>query len=239
VASEGYVIMSNDEDTRTSPQISPFESIRKTSEDGIEYWSARDLAKELGYAEYREFQGVVHMAEVACKNSGQLSSNHFALVCDVVTDDNDASCTIEDVHLSRYACYLVIQNADSSKGSVASGQSDIALQTYRQEQNDRPASEKARDFAIFEDHGYMGLYGGLKAKDIHSRKALKKNQRILDHMGSEELAAVSSVANRSICGGGEWLIPFLFLIFLDPGRSTIGENNEELMKNRYESCQIS
>ncbi len=126
---------------------------------------------------------------------------------------------MEDIHLSRYACYLIVQNADPSKEIVALGQTYFTIQTRRQEQRDEPEGKnedqkhlylreqlsdhnrqlaasanqagviRPTDFAIFQDHGYMGLYGGLKSKDIHARKELKKSQQILDHMGSEELAA--------------------------------------------------
>lgn len=198
---------------------SPFERIRRVSEDGSEYWSARDLAKVLDYNDYRNFSRVVSKARIACENSGQAVSDHFVDVTDMVQIGSGAKRKIEDVYLSRYACYLVIQNADPSKEIVALGQTYFAVQTRRQEQADelaglteeqkrlylrgqltshnRQLAEAASmagvvqgiDFAIFQDHGYAGLYGGLRARDIHTRKGLKKSQQILDHMGSEELAA--------------------------------------------------
>ncbi len=202
-----------------SPHVSPFEAIRKISEDGIEYWSARDLSKILGYAtNYRNFKNALEKAKEACKNSGQAIPDHFADVRNMIETGKGAKRSVEDVHLSRYACYLTLQNADPSKPIVALGQSYFAVQTRRQEIADELAAlpedqkrllrrsqmniynlqlaEAAQqagvieplDFAIFQDHGYIGLYGGLRAKDIHARKGLKKSQQILDHMGSEELA---------------------------------------------------
>ncbi len=202
-----------------TPRISPFESIRRQTEDGSEYWSARELGKILGYTEYGKFQNAIQKAETACKNSGQAISDHFAHVSDMIATAKGARRRVEDVHLSRYACYLLVENADSSKPIVALGQTYFAVQTRRQELTDElttmsedqlrlvrrsqisilnnqlaGAAQGAgviepKDFAIFQDHGYIGLYGGLKARDIHTRKGLKKSQEILDYMGSDELAA--------------------------------------------------
>lgn len=201
------------------PHISPFESIRRVTEEGYEYWSARDLAKVLGYIRWDKFKTAIQKAETACENSGQHIEDHFSHVGNMVDIGSGAKREIEDVHLSRYACYLIIQNADPSKEIVALGQTYFAIQTRRQEQADEMAglSEgqkrlylrdqlsdhnrqltetasqagviKSVDFAVFQDHGYMGLYGGLRARDIHARKGLKKSQQILDHMDSTELAA--------------------------------------------------
>jgi len=209
----------SDEEQSATPHLSPFESIRRVTEEGNEYWSARDLAKILGYTEFRKFSNAIQKAETACENSEQAISDHFAHVSEMVGIGSGAQRKIGDVHLSRYACYLLVQNADPSKEIVALGQTYFAIQTRRQEQADELAGlteeqkrlylrdqlsdhnrqlaevasqagvVKPADFALFQDHGYMGLYGGLRARDIHTRKQLKRNQHILDHMGSEELAA--------------------------------------------------
>jgi DNA-damage-inducible protein D len=199
--------------------MSPFERIRKTDPEGQEYWSARDLAKVLEYTDYRNFLKVIDKARVACINSGQALTDHFVDSNEMVSLGSGAKRKVEDVYLSRYACYLIIQNADPSKEIVALGQTYFAVQTRRLEVADelagltedqkrlyrrgqladhnRELAEAAsqagvvrvKDFAIFQDHGYMGLYGGLRAKDIHARKGLKRGQHILDHMGWEELGA--------------------------------------------------
>ncbi len=202
-----------------SEQTTPFETIRKTDEEENEYWSARDLARVLDYGEFRFFKNVIKKAEAACENSGQVVADHFVQTHDMITTGKGARRKVEDFHLSRYGCYLVIQNADPDKEVVALGQTYFAVQTRRQEEADELATltedqrrlflrgqltdhnkqlaaaahqagvVTAPDFAVFQDHGYRGLYGGEKAQDIHKRKSLKPNQKILDHMGSDELAA--------------------------------------------------
>jgi DNA-damage-inducible protein D len=197
----------------------PFETIRQEDEAGNEYWSARDLAKVLGYTEYGKFRNTLAKAQIACLNSDQVVTDHFVDVTDTIEVGKGARRRVKNVRLSRYACYLVIQNADPDKEVVALGQTYFAVQTRRQEAADELAgltegqrriflrSELADhnkqladtakgagvvtpfDFAIFQDHGYSGLYGGEKAQDIHRRKGLKPSQKILDHMGAEELAA--------------------------------------------------
>ena len=195
---------------------SPFESIRQTNPAGSESWSSRDLAKVLGYVNYRHFESVIEKARTACINSGQRVEDHLVGTDQMVEIGSGARRVLKIVMLSRYACYLVIQNADPAKGIVAQGQTYFAIQTRRQELNDEETEEQRRlairadlrqhntqlaeaardagvieprDYAIFQNHGYKGLYGGLGAQDIHQRKNLKKSQQILDHMGSTELAA--------------------------------------------------
>ena len=199
-----------------SHEITPFESIRRTNPAGNEFWSSRDFAKVLGYADYRNFQSVIESARTACFNSGQRVEDHFVEVTDMIEVGKGAKRPAKSVMMSRYACYLVIQNADPSKEIVAQGQTYFAIQTRRQELSDEEMEEQRRlairselrthnsqladaakdagvieprDYAIFQNHGYMGLYGGLGAQAIHARKGLKKGAQILDHMGSTELAA--------------------------------------------------
>jgi DNA-damage-inducible protein D len=195
---------------------SPFERIRKTNEAGNDYWESRDLAEVLEYAQYRNFEAVIEKAKLACFNSGHRIEDHFADVSKMVALGSGADRPITVTLLSRYACYLAIQNADPKKEIVAHGQTYFAIQTRRQELADESVEEERRvmlreemrrhnaqlagaakgagvieprDYAIFQNHGYMGLYGGLKQEDIHRRKGLKKSEKILDHMGSTELAA--------------------------------------------------
>ena len=203
-----------DNQLSNTPHVSPFEAIRKENEDGVEYWSARELYKLLGYSSWQKFRYAIDHAQRACENSGQAVADHFNLEVKMIVAGKGAKRRTEDYRLSRYACYLVIQNSDPSKPIVALGQTYFTIQTRRQELADQQAelpedqlrllrrgqmniyntklAETAQgagvidplDFAIFQDHGYKGLYGGLGAKDIHARKNLKKSQHILDHMGS-------------------------------------------------------
>lgn len=198
-----------------------FESMRREDEDGAEYWSARELQAVLEYSSWKRFNAVIHKAIQACYNAKIDPSDHFDHVDKMVTIGSGARRQVEDVRLSRYACYLLVQNGDPAKPVIASGQTYFAIQTRRQELADDAAFqqldedkkrlflrnelrehnkqlveaasqvgvESGRDFAIFQNHGYRGLYGGLGVKDIHRKKGLKKSQKILDHMGSTELAA--------------------------------------------------
>ena len=199
-----------------------FEKIKKSDSKKNEYWSARDLARILEYSEYRHFKSVIDKAKEACKNSGQRIDDHFEEVLDMVNIGSGASRNLENVLLSRYACYLIVQNASPDKEIVALGQTYFAVQTRMQEiqqtvdYNELNTEEEKRlflrkemtshnkkladaakkagvitpiDYAVFQNHGYMGLYGGLDAKNIHKNKGLKKKENILDHMGSTELAA--------------------------------------------------
>ncbi len=206
----------------TKKAISTFESIKNIDDNGVEYWSSRQLWKVLGYTEYRHFIPVIDKAKTACENSGQTISDHFEDILEMVSIGSSAERQVDAIRLTRYACYLVVQNADPGKTIVAQAQTYFAIQTriaevQQMEAYNRLSSEdekrlflrnevakhntqladaaknagvvEPRDYAIFQNYGYMGLYGGLGAQDIHARKKLKKSQKILDHMGSTELAA--------------------------------------------------
>ncbi|MBX3081827.1 MAG: DNA damage-inducible protein D [Anaerolineae bacterium] len=164
----------NDQDDESLSSQSPFEQIKQSDPDGNEFWSARDLMPILEYGSWRNFKNVLLKARTACENSGDDPADHLFPAIKIITNDSDVKREIEDMHLSRYACYLVIQNADASKTAVAQAQTYFAMQTRRQE---------------LSDQSYQGLYNGLTAEDIHRKKKLKKSQHILDHMGTTELAA--------------------------------------------------
>ena len=199
-----------------------FEEIKEIDENGNEYWGARKLSKILEYSEFRHFLPVIERAKEACSNSNHPIEDHFEDYLEMVPIGSGAERKMESVKLSRFACYLIVQNADPSKEVVAQGQTYFAIQTRLQEirqmddysrlsteeekrlflrnelkKHNLQLAEAAKgagviqplDYAIFQNHGYMGLYGGLGAKEIHKSKGLKKSQQILDHMGSTELAA--------------------------------------------------
>src|SRR6266516_3130212 len=116
-----------------TPHISPFDAIRKEDEHGKEYWSARELYRQLGYSRWEKFQKSIEEAKRACENSGHAAADHFHLQVQLIKAGKGAKRPIEDDHLTRYACYLSIQNADPSKPIVALGQTYFAVQTRRQE----------------------------------------------------------------------------------------------------------
>ena len=195
-----------------------FESIRHVNKYGQEFWYARDLQIALEYTEWRNFCKVIEKAKEACRGSNNAVSDHFVDVNKIV-NAGATSKDIGDIQLSRYACYLIVQNGDPRKKVIALGQTYFAVKTRQQEliENYENLSEDQKriairqemkehnkmlvaaakdagvettlDYAIFQNYGYMGLYGGLKASDIKERKGLKKSQDILDYMVYEELAA--------------------------------------------------
>lgn len=196
-----------------------FEDIKHVNEYGQEYWLARELQPILGYNSWRRFSDAIERAKLACKNSGYEVDEQFADAVKTSPMPNGGVRELEDFVLSRYACYLIVMNGDPRKEIIAVGQTYFAVKTRQQElidnyeeltedqkriairkemkRHNTALAEAAHnagviepiEFAVFQNYGYMGLYGGLKAQDIKQRKGLKKSQDILDHMGSTELAA--------------------------------------------------
>lgn len=192
-----------------------FENIKHIDENGVEFWYARELQTILEYIEWRNFNQVIDKAKIACKNSGKRVVTNFVDVNKTV-QLNFGTREIADIKLSRYACYLIVQNGDPRKEVIALGQSYFAIKTRQQELHDdfnqltedqkriairdeikhhnKSLSESAgnagvKNFGRFHNSGYKGLYGGLTMQDIHNLKELNEGEHILDFMGSAELAA--------------------------------------------------
>ena len=193
-----------------------FEDIKHIDENNNEYWLARELQQVLEYKEWRKFNNVINKATIACKNSKVIIEEHFVQVDKTIRMPRNASKIINDYKLSRYACYLIVQNADSKKEVIALGQTYFAIKTRKQELSEKEYSELTedekrlyrrnqarkgnfnlnktavksgvKDLARFHNAGYKGLYNGETADDIFKRKKLRYREDILDNMGSEELA---------------------------------------------------
>ena len=204
--------------TLEAQEYQPFETIKLIAEDGQEFWFARELSEILEYVQWRNFSKVLERAMLACKNSGYKTVDHFAEVSKIV-EAGATSKPVIDYRLTRYACYLIVQNGDPRKEVIALGQTYFAIQTRRQEVADyfnqldednkrlvirgdikqwnQMLAEAAHhagvisneEYATFQNAGYMGLYGGMKVEDIHHKKGLNEKDRILDFMSSTELIA--------------------------------------------------
>ena len=194
-----------------------FEDIKHIDENGNEYWLARELQIALDYKEWRKFEGTIQKAIESCKNSNIKAFDHFVDIDKMVQIGSGASRKTNDYKLSRYACYLIAQNGDSRKKTIALAQTYFAIQTRKMELTEKEYSSLTEDekrfyqrnltkkgnhslnqvakeagvknFDKFHNAGYKGLYNGETANDIAKRKGLKYREDILDNMGSEELAA--------------------------------------------------
>lgn len=190
-----------------------FEEIKHINEYGKEFWFAREFAKALGYSDFGNFENVIEKARISCETSGQNSQDHIADVTEMVLTGPESSREFPSYKLSRYACYLIAQNGDPRKVEIAKAQTYFAIKTRQKEIEDNLIEDNKRlflrgemkehnknlasaaknagvnNYASFQDFGYIGLYGGLRQKDIKQIKKLKEKDSILDHMNSEELAA--------------------------------------------------
>ena len=192
-----------------------FESIKHIDEMGGEYWNARELQVVLNYKRWDKFKDVINNAKKACENSNNIIDDHFSQVGKMINLAKGAKRMIDDCKLSRYACYLIVQNADPNKEVVALGQTYFAIQTRKQELTEKEYSLLSEDekrfyrrnltrkgnytlnqtakragvknFDKFHNEGYKGLYNGETAADIAKRKGLRYREDILDNMGSDEL----------------------------------------------------
>lgn len=217
--SERVLAKATAEDNKNNYTEALFESIKHINKYGQEFWYARELSKVLEYKDFRNFELTIYKAMDACENSGNKSSDHFGETTEMVPIGSGAKRSVRSYALSRYACYLIVMNGDVSKEIISLGQTYFAVKTRQQELiehydeldedkkrlairnemiiHNKSLAEAAQmagvesqvDYAIFQNKGYQGLYGGLGVKEIHARKGLKKSQKILDHMGSTELAA--------------------------------------------------
>jgi DNA-damage-inducible protein D len=192
-----------------------FEEMKKLNGHGAEYWSARDLQPLLGYSQWRRFEEAINRAMISCGQSGNTPENHFADAGKMVEIGSKSSRTVDDYHLSRFACYLIAQNGDPRKPEIAGAQKYFAVQARRQEMSDaiaadmerleirkqtseefkalsgaaREAGVQDKMFGVFHDAGYKGLYGGLGNESIKQSKRIPKKENLMDRMDTTELAA--------------------------------------------------
>ena len=207
------MILLNDRDKNNKT----FEDIKHIDENGIEFWYARELMKVFGYKDWRYFDTVIEKAKIACQNSEITDNDHFVVSNKMVEIGSGAKRKQKDYKLTRYACYLIAQNANPRLKIIALAQTYFAVQTRKQEISEKEYSELTEDekrfyqrdltrkgnyslnqaaknagvknFDKFHNSGYKGLYNGETADDIAKRKGLRYREDILDNMGSEELAA--------------------------------------------------
>jgi len=206
--------MEDSKNTSLTQNLS-FESLKKINKYGVEYWSARDLQPCLGYSQWRRFENAIQKAIESCKQSSNDPNHHFAGAGKVIAAGKGSLQTLDDYHLSRFACYLIAQNGDPRKTEIAHAQKYFAIQTRKQELSDALAADRerlesrqqasvefkalsgaARDagvqdkmFGVFHDAGYKGLYGGLGANAIKAKKGIPQKEQLLDRIDTTELIA--------------------------------------------------
>jgi len=192
--------------------IKTFDECKRCSPKGVEYWTARELQACLGYAEWRNFHGVVQKAMTACEKYGEPTGNHFVETTKMIAVGKGADVTVQDFFLSRYAAYLIAMNGDPTKREIAAAQTYFAVQTRRQEIFDQATDDEQRlilrsrvkdanrklagvakqrgvqRWGIFQDAGYRGLYE-MSLKEVKNTKGIGEKENLLDRVGRMELAA--------------------------------------------------
>ncbi len=195
--------------------ISVFENIKHIDENGNEFWYARELQKALEYKDWRNFQNVIDKSVISAQNSISFQVNWVVEVNKPIKTGKGKKEIVKDFKLSRYICYLIVQNADPKKKVIALGQTYFAFQTRKQEvfecdydllsddekriyqrklikQGNYTLQKTAvnagvKNMAEFHNAGYKGLYNGETANDIFKRKKLRYREDILDNMNEDEL----------------------------------------------------
>ena len=193
--------------------VSQLDKLKRVAPNGTDYWMARDIQSSLGYLHWEGFKDVLGRAQAACESVGVPVENQFRQTPKMVTIGSGAQREMEDWFLSRYACYLIAMNGDSSKPEIAHAMTYFAVQTRRQElQNQLTSAEKrlmlrnrvksankslneaakkagVQKYGVFHDAGYKGLYGGLGKTEIQARKGIPQGEDLLDCIDRAELAA--------------------------------------------------
>ena len=181
-----------------------FESIKHIDENGVEFWYARELMTMLEYSKWGNFVKVIDKAKESCKNSNMDVLDHFADIGKMIMVAKGAERKIDDYKLTRYACYLIAQNGDSRKKTIALAQTYFAVQTRKQEISRQEYEQLSEDekrlytrqnvkdknkylfdtaklagvknYGKFNNYGYRGLYNGETAKDIADRKGISEKE---------------------------------------------------------------
>jgi DNA-damage-inducible protein D len=200
-------------DKRYEGFVSSLERLKRTAQNGSQYWMARDIQSALGYTRWESFKDVILKGQLACESAGISAENQFRQTTKLIVAGKGAERQLEDWFLSRYACYLIAMNSDSSKQEVGYAMTYFAVQTRRQERQNQLTGELKRAalrnrvrnankslneaakisgvqrYALFHDAGYKGLYNGLGKEEIQAKKGIPLNEDLLDCAGRAELAA--------------------------------------------------
>jgi DNA-damage-inducible protein D len=207
---EGFVKMAE-----TNAVIGQLKAVERKTKTGRPYWMARDIVSILDYRDWRDFREVIERAKASCENAGNFVVDHFVLMPEKVEIGSGAMRERENFALSKYACYLIAMNGDTSKPEIATAQAYFVEQTYRQETQEKLSEEERRlllrdrvkdanrklsgaakeagvrsqMFGVFQDAGYKGLYGELGLRAIKAQKGIGEKDDLLDCIGRAELAA--------------------------------------------------